>query len=132
MVSPFGIRLKTSRHANQAPSFTLPEEIYKQVMLTVLFDTDRLLLLDFIPHYDTINANHYCQVIQSCGPRSRTITVNSLTVSACYMTAPATKWPKDLRTDQMPCNWRCSNILHIGQTYHHTILTPLRSLKKAI
>jgi hypothetical protein len=103
-----------------------------QVMMTVFFYTDRPLLLDFKSYYDTINANRYCQAIQSCAPRSRTITATSLTVSPCYMIVHVPKWPIELRTDQMPCNWRCSNILHIGQTYHHTIFTALRSLKKAI
>ena len=31
-------------------------------MMTVFFDTDRPLLLDFKSYYDTINANRYCQM----------------------------------------------------------------------
>lgn len=102
-----------------------------KAMLTVFFDTDRALLPDFKSYYDTINANRYCQAIQSCAPRSRTITVNSLTVSHCYMTMPVPKWPTELRTDQKQSNWRCSNVLYIGQTYCHTIFTPLRLLTKS-
>jgi len=138
MVSPFGIHLE-KQHACKLGSPLHPacrNSIHRhplvKVMMTVFLDTERPLLLDFKSYYDIINANCYCQAIQSCAPRSRTSTANSLTVSPCYMTAHASKWPTELRTDQMPCNWRCSNILHTGQTYRHTIFPPLRSLKKAI
>jgi hypothetical protein len=37
---------------------------------------------------------------------------------------PILMWPTEVRTDWMPCNRRCSNILHTAWTYCHAIFTP--------
>jgi hypothetical protein len=63
------------------------------------------------------------KVFRSCIPKLRThIMVNSVLASCCCMTMPISMWPIECTTNWMPYNGRCSNILHIAQTYCYMTL----------
>lgn len=66
-----------------------------------------------------------------CIPRSQTtVWINSLTASPCWITAAIPIWPKGFRVNQMPCDSRCSSILHIAWNCDFQIFGPLHKVLK--
>lgn len=79
-------------------------------------------VLDFSSCNDTSKPTLTVKVFRSCIQKSRTHMVNSVTASCCYMAMPISMWAIVCTTNWMSYSGRCSNILHMGQTYCYMTL----------
>jgi hypothetical protein len=83
-------------------------------------DIQRPVLLHFKSNDGTVK--HFRMVVS----RSRVNAwVNSPRVSCYHMTIPIIMWPTGCRTNWMPWDRRCSDILHVAWTCWYAILTSL-------
>jgi hypothetical protein len=101
-----------------------------KAMLTVSFDIQGHLLLNFKQRSDKAHANRYCKTLQKLHTKIKNKCTGKQTELPCCKIMPVPMWLTEFRTNQMPRNGRYSNILHTSQTYSHTIFRSLDHQRK--
>jgi hypothetical protein len=92
--------------------------------LTVVFDTERPLILGLKSCNDTSNVNCYCQTLQKLHIKIKNKHLHDFNDGIILLHNNTHSQVAHTLQDQlMPADGMCSNILHIVQTYHPETFT---------